>query len=263
MSKKTTIPVSTGLFTPEHYKNIGPAIWTFEILIDMVTNEYVEDGERWGKVLGGAPVPADKIADRIGAHPETIKEHLRRLKLHGYIRTRRLSRGEAIDVRKSIKWLMRNHGASSGPSNQQVIAELVQQFRTIPGVEAQARDFGIMGNIIKKHGADKVTLYLTKLRNSMQLGQVGDPRAWLIGTLDKVDKKETLGLNDGLKSAAEAWTEVLDNMGKQNPEWSNPLIAEAVKQLGGIATIGNSAPGAMMRPFMQAYTALRTRPKTG
>lgn len=195
--KKLTIPVSTGLLSPKHFKNIGPAIWVFVILIDMVTEEFVEEGERWGKVLGGRPVPvAEKIASRLDIHEETAKDHLRRLEQHGYIRTRRTPRGLAIDVRKSCKWLMRQHGANA-PSNQLVIAELVKEFQSIPGVKIQDKHHSVMKMLLEKHGPDKVVYQLARLRDQANLGLIDNPLAWLIGTLDKTGRVPVSATDEG------------------------------------------------------------------
>lgn len=183
--QKVTFPISSGLLDPKHYEDIGPALWEFLWLIDRVTEDVVEsDGERWGQVLGGKPIKAEEIAACFGNHPETVKKNLRRLKDKGYIREKRLPRGKAIDVRKSIKWLKRFHGASTtSPSNQ--VAELVHKLRSIPGVVAQDRDFGAIGKLCKEFGFDKVSDALEKLQQAIEKpnAKVDNPLTYLGGIL--------------------------------------------------------------------------------
>lgn len=65
--------------------------------------------------------------------------------------------------------------------------------------------------------------------------------------------------DDGLKSADEAWLEVVNAFGNRSPVWSNPIIGQAVKTLGGMGAIGQAAPGAMIKTFMSVYDGLRKR----
>ncbi|MDR3563412.1 MAG: hypothetical protein P4N59_18530 [Negativicutes bacterium] len=237
------------------------------MLIDMVTDEYEENGERWGKVLGGRPIVADDIAERLGIHAETARNNLRRLKKYEYIRTRRTPRGESINVRKSIKWLMRSmhEAVTTGPSNQSNIAELVQQLRTIPGVVAQDRDFGVMGKLCKEYGHPKVSDALIKLREAAIVDTIKEPVSYLNGILRKNKGSESPGATSGYLTSSDAWTEVLgqiNRVGGLRP-WSNALIGEAVKQVGGLSTIKQSPPGSMMWAFIGAYKGLLQSKKAG
>lgn len=96
------IPVSNGLF--EHRERIGPAIWEFLWLIDRITAEEVDDqGERWGVVLGGAPVKHKQIAQELGTNERTVQRNLTRLKDEHYISSIRAPYGEIIRVAKNKK----------------------------------------------------------------------------------------------------------------------------------------------------------------
>jgi hypothetical protein len=102
MSDPHIIPVSSGLF--EHKDRIGPAIWEFLWCIDAVTDEEVDDaGERWGVVLGGAPVKHERIAAALGSSERTVKRNMAILKAENYITSIRVPYGEIIKVRKNKK----------------------------------------------------------------------------------------------------------------------------------------------------------------
>lgn len=102
MSSSHIIPVSSGLF--EHKSRIGSAIWEFLWCIDSVTEEEVDEaGERWGLVLGGAPIKHERIAEELDSSKSTVKRNLGILKAENYIVTVRVPYGEIIKVRKNKK----------------------------------------------------------------------------------------------------------------------------------------------------------------
>lgn len=101
-------PFYSGLLTPEHYKKMRGAIWTFFWCVDRTTNEYEDENEvRWGKVLGNKPVTYQEIAKSLGIHWRTIQDHINRLKEGGYIRIRQHPRGLNIEIRNSRKFVAR------------------------------------------------------------------------------------------------------------------------------------------------------------
>lgn len=199
--KKITFPVSSGLLDKNHYANIGTAIWEFMWLIDRVTEESLEpDGQRWGKVLGGKVISADEIAETFGSSDRTVKRNLDKLEQNGYIRTKRFPRGKAIDVRKSIKWLMRFHGDSTAANEQKSesgspfnqLPELVAQYRKISGVVAQERDYGAIGKLCKEFGIEKVADGFAKLQKAVKASaNIKDPLNYLSGIIrqTKADKE--------------------------------------------------------------------------
>lgn len=186
--KKLTFPVSTGLIAKQHFEKIGPALWEFLWCIDRITEEIEGDGERWGKVLGGRAIKAKDIAETFGMHEKTVKEHISKLAEHGYIRLKRLQHGQAIDVRKSIKWQMRLHGASTtSPSNRNEVSELVDKLRTIPGVVAQDRDFGVMGKLCDEFGTAAVGHAVVALQEAMAKASIRNPLGYLSGILKQIE----------------------------------------------------------------------------
>jgi hypothetical protein len=97
-------PVYSGLISPEHKENIGPALWEFLWLISKTTKEEVEDGETWGIVLGGRPIKRTEIVTDIGGSDSSVKRNISRLKKFGYIDTKRAPYGEIYRVRNSKKF---------------------------------------------------------------------------------------------------------------------------------------------------------------
>lgn len=97
-------PTYSGLLTPEHRENIGPALWEFLWCISKTTKERAGDGEKYGIVLGGKPIKYSDIASDLGVSAVTVKRNMNRLKKHGYIEMKRAPYGEIITVRNSKKF---------------------------------------------------------------------------------------------------------------------------------------------------------------
>lgn len=106
---KTYFPVSSGLFSQKHMDGIGQAIWLFLWLIDKTTSEEVAQGERWGVVLYGKPVTARQIAANLFVNERSARRYLTQLEAGGYIRLVKKSCGYVIQVRKSMKWQIRQN----------------------------------------------------------------------------------------------------------------------------------------------------------
>jgi hypothetical protein len=101
------IPVWNGVL--DHRKRIGPALWVFLWLLDVITGE--KDGV--GLVLGGAPVKASKIAKGLAFDKWTVLQHLQMLEVGRYIKRRRTPYGFVIEVLNSRKFgIWRQHKRS-------------------------------------------------------------------------------------------------------------------------------------------------------
>jgi DNA-binding transcriptional ArsR family regulator len=108
---------------------MGNALWEFLWIVEHVTEEYVNGrGETRGKVLGGAVIPAERIAqdytdadEGISVSPDTVRNHLAALDKAGYIACRRGTNGFHIEVRHSKKWPQRFSMPDPSPlSNSEV-----------------------------------------------------------------------------------------------------------------------------------------------
>ncbi|MFC4305763.1 hypothetical protein [Cohnella boryungensis] len=100
-------PMYSGLLEPGHYKNIGSAIWLFLWCVSATTTEKEKDGIVWGIVLGNKPVKTEELAARFEVSDRTIRDWLKVLKDHEYIRVTRAPSGLILTVRKSKKFLHR------------------------------------------------------------------------------------------------------------------------------------------------------------
>lgn len=104
MSKNLYFPTYIGLLSPEHYKNIGSALWEFLWFISKTTKEVHEDGEMIGIVLGGRPIKNTEIAEELGISLSTVERNVSKLRKQGYITTRRTPYGNVFKVRNSKKF---------------------------------------------------------------------------------------------------------------------------------------------------------------
>ena len=102
--KKYNIGLKNGIIDPKHRKNIGVALWEFIWCINRQTKEIVNAGEKWGKVFGGRPINAEEIAADLGLHPQTVRNNLKRLEKHNYIKIIRNQHGLKIYVANPKKW---------------------------------------------------------------------------------------------------------------------------------------------------------------
>lgn len=98
-------PMYSGLLEPEHYKNIGNAIWLFLWCVSSTTSERQEGGTVWGIVLRNKPMKLSEIAERFGVNDKTVSRWLDSLEQHEYIRVTRAPRGLILSVRNSKKWV--------------------------------------------------------------------------------------------------------------------------------------------------------------
>ncbi|HHV62349.1 MAG TPA: hypothetical protein GXX51_06895 [Firmicutes bacterium] len=86
--------------------------------------------------------------------------------------------------------LLRKEDASrdSPPTNKDLIIELVQRYREIPGVTPRKGDYAFMGRMYNKHGYDEVVIALDSLRSIMQRQHVEDPMVYLNSILQRRQK---------------------------------------------------------------------------
>ena len=75
------IPISNGMLTPKHRKQMGSANWLFLWFIDHTTIEKAGVG----LVHGGTAIKLELPAKRFGLSTKTILRHLRRLERKRYI----------------------------------------------------------------------------------------------------------------------------------------------------------------------------------
>lgn len=91
----------SGLLTPEHYKNIGNAIWLFLWCISSTTSEREKDGIVWGIVKGNKPHKLTELAEIFGVNEKTVRRWLTDLEKQEYIRLTRAPYGMIITVKNS------------------------------------------------------------------------------------------------------------------------------------------------------------------
>ncbi|HBU81730.1 MAG TPA: hypothetical protein DEF35_08835 [Paenibacillus sp.] len=96
-------PIYSGILEPDHYKNIGNAIWLFLWCISSTTKEIEEEETVWGIVLGGKPMKLSEIAGYFGVNDKTVSRWLDALEQHHYINVTRAPRGLILKVRNSKK----------------------------------------------------------------------------------------------------------------------------------------------------------------
>ena len=68
------LPVWNGIL--EHMPKMGMSIWLYLWCLDRITHE--QDGI--GRVLGGAPVKIEKIAEELGRSPRALRRDFKRLR---------------------------------------------------------------------------------------------------------------------------------------------------------------------------------------
>ncbi len=98
--------VYSGLLEPQHYKQIGSALWLFAWCISSTTAEIEDDGIIMGIVLGGKPMKLSEIGEKFGVNDKTVSRWISDLQDHDYIRTTRAPRGLILKVKNSKKNLL-------------------------------------------------------------------------------------------------------------------------------------------------------------
>ncbi|WP_339309754.1 hypothetical protein NZ043_27410 [Paenibacillus sp. FSL k6-2145] len=101
-------PIYSGILEPDHYKNIGNAIWLFLWCISSTTKEIEEEETVWGVVLGGKPMKLSEIAGYFGVNDKTVSRWMDALEQHQYINVTRAPRGLILKVKNSKKRSDRN-----------------------------------------------------------------------------------------------------------------------------------------------------------
>jgi hypothetical protein len=128
MSETFTIPISNGILTSDHCRDIGPALWVYLWMIDRTTKEVPgEDGQLEGLVLGGAQVRAAVIAADLGLSVRLVHEHIKRLR--AYIRVIPMGEGlpSGYAVMKSKKW--RKNQPAPIPETNNAASDTLQKNR--------------------------------------------------------------------------------------------------------------------------------------
>jgi biotin operon repressor len=90
------VGVGIGLFTAEHMRRMGTAIYTYGRLISKVTGwtpRYL-----LGAVLKGAPLKLSTLADQSQISERTVRRHVKQLEAEGYVITVRKQRGLAFFI---------------------------------------------------------------------------------------------------------------------------------------------------------------------
>jgi len=164
---KKIIPISKGILDPRHRKQIGIALWVFELFVDRTTKEEVIDGETWGLVYGGAPVKLQEIAECLGVSRRSARRDVRELVKYDYIRIRRIPHGLVVMVRKSIKMIHRNATFRSDTSvrspersDTSVRSEEKQALKGSDRTHVATPDRQDMSDVIKRSNKDIKDIYV-------------------------------------------------------------------------------------------------------
>ncbi|EZH67925.1 hypothetical protein DH09_08380 [Bacillaceae bacterium JMAK1] len=91
----------TGLLTPEHYKQIGNAIWLFLWCVSSTTDEVERDGVQWGIVKGNKPHKLYELATLFEVSEKTVSRWIKDLEKHQYLFVKRAPYGLIFTVRNS------------------------------------------------------------------------------------------------------------------------------------------------------------------
>lgn len=105
------ITVSNGIYSPDHYKKIGPSLWLFIWYLDKVT---IITKDQEGIVLGGKPIKARDYAKIIGVSEKTFFRDNKRLEDQGYIKTTRTPYGFVVKVKKCKKFFSKKDNTVPG-----------------------------------------------------------------------------------------------------------------------------------------------------
>lgn len=101
-------PTYSGLLEPQHYKQIGTAIWLFLWCISSTTSEKEIDGTVWGNVLGNKPIRINELEETFEVSNRTVRTWIKTLEDHGYIQVIRAPYGLIFSVRNSKKYQNRS-----------------------------------------------------------------------------------------------------------------------------------------------------------
>ncbi len=101
-------PTYSGLLQPQHYKQIGSAIWLFLWCISSTTSEKEREGTVWGIVLRNKPIRINELEETFEVSNRTIRSWIKTLEDHGYIRVTRAPYGLIFSVKNSKKYQNRS-----------------------------------------------------------------------------------------------------------------------------------------------------------
>jgi DNA-binding MarR family transcriptional regulator len=91
----------SGLLTPEHFKQIGNAIWLFLWCISSTTTEKEKDGVVWGIVKGNKPHKLPELAEIFDVNEKTVRRWISDLEKCDYIKVTRAPYGLIFTVKNS------------------------------------------------------------------------------------------------------------------------------------------------------------------
>jgi|ERR1035438_3211357 hypothetical protein len=97
-----SVGLSNALLEAKHYRAMGDALWLYTYLLDRQGRRV--DANGFGKVAGGMPIRDSDIAGTFGSSGRTISRWRSRLRLRGYITTRRTPYGYCYAITKPKKW---------------------------------------------------------------------------------------------------------------------------------------------------------------
>ncbi|MEK3866353.1 hypothetical protein MHH60_23030 [Paenibacillus sp. FSL H7-0716] len=123
-------PTYSGLLEPQHYKQIGTAIWLFLWCISSTTAEKEKEGTVWGIVLGNKPIRINELEATFEVSNRTIRSWIKTLEDYGYIRVTRAPYGLIFSVKNSKKYQNRSAvNFHSDTGDRQKVATLEDRDR--------------------------------------------------------------------------------------------------------------------------------------
>ncbi|MCJ8008931.1 hypothetical protein ACFFF5_21185 [Lederbergia wuyishanensis] len=119
MSHSYPFNTYSGLLTPEHYKNIGNAIWLFLWCVSSTTTEKEKDGIVWGIVKGNKPHKLSDLSEIFNVNEKTVRRWLDVLEQHEYIRITRAPYGLILTVKNSKRGFFERVDKNVQPENRE------------------------------------------------------------------------------------------------------------------------------------------------
>ncbi|WP_062319466.1 hypothetical protein [Paenibacillus pabuli] len=169
-------PIYSGILEPDHYKNIGNAIWLFLWCISSTTMEQEKEGTVWGIVLGGKPMKLSEIAGYFGVNDKTVSRWLDALEQHHYINVTRAPRGLILKVRNSKKRSDKN--VRSVESEQTKVSDHNHGDKTILSDQSPS-DQTEMSDHTADLGSDRTKLSdLKDITTTTTVTTANNPESW-------------------------------------------------------------------------------------
>lgn len=201
-------PIYSGLLSPEHREQIGPAIWEFLWFISKTTKEFQEGDETLGIVLGGKPIKHSEIAEELGISESTVKRNVNRLKINHYIESKRAPYGEIYIVKNSKKFKTKRKVKNDLSKNR----DRSYMNRDRSHMTERQTTYDLCNKDIKD-----IKGYKNKEEEENIVNQI----------IDLLQKSEIVQLKDINEFLREDINDVIDNFGFVNPE---EMIVAAIKE---------------------------------